>query len=396
MEEDQKASSFLDVPKDIPIATKSLTIRTSTVGRGSGSERSNPISPALSLTPHLYSPSPPSSAFVSALQSPYISPRILEPVAQPQPQPRQDAKAAGVSTTTTAAQSPTPCFNGLHSENNDAPSASRTPPSERYDSSGIDAAKISDGGGGVGPLPPRVSFSFPVPRVSFTRGSVASPSSNAKLRSCDVYIGYHGNGGLSRLCKWLKSELEFQGIASFVADRAKYSDTQSHEIADRIICSVAFGVVVVTVSSFLNPFSLEEIRFFAHKKNLVPILFDTEPSEIAGLFDGKLEDKEGKEAFEGLMRCHEFKLEANESNSRSCVSRTVTLLRSKLGRKNIAEKEIEVSEGLPFPRNRHFVGREKELSEIEGLLFGSTVDIQEVDGPRGSITNDRSSGVSDG
>lgn len=96
------------------------------------------------------------------------------------------------------------------------------------------------------------------------------------------------------------------------------------------------------------------------------------------------------------MRCHEFKLEANESNWRSCVLRTVALLRSKLGRKNIAEKEGEVSDGIPFPRNRHFVGREKELSEIEGTFFGSTVDIQEVDCLRDSITNDRSSGVSDG
>ena len=358
-DDDRKAPSFLDVPKDIPIATtKPLTIRTSAAaasGCGGGSDRSCPISPAISITPHLYSPSPPSSAFVSALQSPYISPRVLDPppppppaAPEPEPQRRQETKAAaaagaGASATTTAAPSPTSCSNG---SDIDAPSASRTPPSERYDSSGIDAAKISDGGGvgGAGPLlPPRVSFSFPVPRVSFTRGSVASPSSNAKLRSCDVYIGYHGNGGLSRFCKWLKSELELQGIASFVADRAKYSDSQSHEIADRIICSVAFGVVVVTMSSFLNPFSLEEIRFFAQKKNLVPILFDTEPAEIAGLFDGKLEDKEGKEAFEGLMRCHEFKLEANESNSRSCVSRTVTLLRSKLGRKNIAEKESEAS-----------------------------------------------------
>ncbi|KAG2584759.1 uncharacterized protein LOC120713691 [Panicum virgatum] len=397
MEDEQKAACFLDVPKDIPIATKSLTIRTSAAGCGSGSDRSCPISPAISITPHLYSPSPPSSAFVSALQSPYISPRVLEPPPPPPaPQPRQETKAAGGSVATTAAPSPASCSNGSHSEDIDAPSAPsalRTPPSERYDSSRIDAAKISDGGGGA--LPPRVSFSFPVPRVSFTRGSVASPSSNAKLRSCDVYIGYHGNGGLGRFCKWLKSELELQGIASFVADRAKYSDSQNHEVADRIICSVAFGVVVVTMSSFLNPFSLEEIRFFAQKKNLVPILFDTELSEIAGLFYGKLEDKEGKEAFEGLMRCHEFKLEANEGNSRSCVLRTVTLLRSKLGRKNIAEKENEASEGLPFPRNRHFVGREKELSEIEGMLFGSTVDIQE-DCPRASSTNERSSGVSDG
>uniref|UniRef100_A0A0D9X9D0 AAA+ ATPase domain-containing protein n=1 Tax=Leersia perrieri TaxID=77586 RepID=A0A0D9X9D0_9ORYZ len=389
MAEEQKSRSFLDVPKDIPIATtKPLTIRTNAGGgcsSGSISDRSNPISPAISLTPHLYSPSPPSSAFVSALQSPYISPRALDP-----PTPRPPAPAP------VAVPSPPACYS--NSEDTDAaPSASRTPPSERYDSGGgggIDAAKVSDAGGVV---QPRVSFSFPVPRVSFTRGSVASPASNAKLRSCDVYIGYHGNGGsLGRFCKWLKSELELQGVASFVADRAKYSDTQSHEIADRIICSVVFGVIVVTMSSFLNPFSLEEIRFFAQKKNLVPILFETEPPEIAGLFDGKLEDKEGKEAFEGLMRCHEFKLEANETNWRSCVSKTVMLLRSKLGRKSIAEKESEGPEGMPFPRNRHFVGREKELSEIEGLFFGSTVDIQEVDCPRGSAANDRSSGMSDG
>lgn len=407
MEDERKAPSFLDAPpKDIPIATaKPLTIRTSAAASGcGGSDRSCPISPAISITPHLYSPSPPSSAFVSALQSPYISPRVLDPPPppppppEPAPQPRQEVRTtAGASASTTAAPSPTSCSNGSHSEDIDA---SRTPPSERYDYSAVDAAKISDGsgcGGGAGLLPPRASFSFPVPRVSFTRGSVASPSSNAKLRSCDVYIGYHGSGGLSRFCKWLKSELELQGIASFVADRAKYSDSQSHEVADRIICSVAFGVVVATVSSFLNPFSLEEIRFFAQKKNLVPILFDTEPAEIAGLFDGRLEDKEAKEAFEGLMRCHEFKLEANESDSRGCVSRTVTLLRSKLGRKNIAEKESEASDGLPFPRNRHFVGREKELSEIEGMLFGSTAaGIQEVDCPRASSTNERSSGVSDG
>jgi hypothetical protein len=161
MEEEQKeAPSFLDVPKDIPIATASLpTIRTNNAGFGSSSDRSNPIdSPAISFTPHLYSPSPPSSAFVSALQSPYISPRVLDPPPPPQRQPYQESKASSVTTTT--AQSPASCSNaGSQSEDTDAPSASRTPPSERYDSSGIDPAKISDGGGGgCCGAPPRVSF----------------------------------------------------------------------------------------------------------------------------------------------------------------------------------------------------------------------------------------------
>ncbi|KAG8057153.1 hypothetical protein GUJ93_ZPchr0002g26338 [Zizania palustris] len=393
MEGEEKVPCFLDVPKDILIATKSLTIKTINGGCSSVSDWSNPVSPAISISPYLNSPSPPSSAFVSALQSPYVSPRVLDPT--PPPPPRQWHRETKASDAVAAAPLPPPASltGGFHSEDTDTPSASRTPPSERYDSSGIDPPKSS---GGCGALA-RTSFSFPVPRVSFTRGVVASPTSSTKLRSCDVYIGFHGPDiTLSRFCKWLKSELELRGIASFMADRARYSDSQSHEIADRIICSVTIGVVVVTMASFLNPFSLEEIRFFAQKRNLVPILFDTKMLDIAGLFDDKLEGKEGVEAFEGLMRCHEFKLETDDSNWRSCVSRTATVLQSKLGRRNIGEKECQGIEGLPFPRNKHFVGREKELSEIEGMFFGWADDVEVLECPSGAMTNGESSGVSDG
>ncbi|CAM0951935.1 unnamed protein product [Alopecurus aequalis] len=378
----QKVQLFLDVvPKDdIPIAAKSLTIRTTNAGsRGGGSDWSIPSSP------YLNSPSPPSSAFVSALQSPYISPRVAEP-----PPHRETPRVSHAAAA--AAPSPASCTGGFRSEDTDAPtSASRTPPSELYDSRShtIDLRRSSDGGAS------RVSFSFTVPRVSLTRGAVASPMSSGKLRSCDVYIGFHGQGAaLTRFCRWLKAELELQGIAAFMTDRARYSGAHSHEIADRIICSVAFGIVVVTMSSFLNPFVLEEIRFFAQKRNLVPILFDTQVSDIAGLFDGKPEDKEGMEALEGMMRCHELKLETDGSNWRRCVSRVVTVLQSKLGRGTIVQKEG--IEGLPIPRNRHFIGREKELSEIEGMFFERVGDVEDLEWPLSTIPNCETSGVSDG
>ncbi|KAG1327352.1 hypothetical protein COCNU_01G012860 [Cocos nucifera] len=371
-------------PQDLPISdelqdptepnTRALTIKIAGSSADNG-EKSAPMSPFISISPHLNSPSPPSSAFVSALQSPYISPRALEPPPD------------SITTPSAAVPSPT-SYSGSHSD--DIPSTSYTPPSERYDFpiDPIDQRpKFSDAA--------RISFSFPVPRNSITKGSV-SPSSNAKLRSCDVYIGFHGqNLNLIRFCKWLKAELELQGIASFAADRAKYSDTQSHEIADRIICSATFGVVVSTPSSFLNALSVEEIRFFAQKKNLIPLLFDTELSEITHLFDGRLEDKECREAFEGVTRSNEFKLEANDSNWRSCVSKTISILQSKLGRNSIAEKEAEGLEELPFPRNRHFVGREKELTEIEAAFFGCS-DVHEMECPRPVLTNGGSSGFSDG
>ncbi|XP_043688197.1 uncharacterized protein LOC122639410 [Telopea speciosissima] len=356
--------------------TKPLTIKIASSGDGEPGNKSSPISPTdLLITPpnpikkssiNESSPydspliSPPSSAFVSALQSPYISPRAL--VSPPPENP------------TPPLTHPSPPFSYCGSLSDDIPSTSYTPPPERFDFSDgptdqklkfVTSVPVSEPA-----APPRISFSFPVPRISFAKSSV-SPSSNAKLRSCDVYIGFHGHdSNLSRFCKWLKSELELQGIASFVADRAKYSDTQSHEIADRIICSATFGVVIVTGSSLLNHLTIEEIRFFAQKKNLIPLMFETDPTEIIGLLNRTCDAKDWKEVMDSLMKSHEYKLEANESNWRSCISTASGVLRTKLGRKSIAEKEIQGFEELPFPRNRQFVGREKELMDIEAAFFG--------------------------
>ncbi|XP_027368877.1 uncharacterized protein LOC113874863 [Abrus precatorius] len=312
--------------------------------------------------------SPPSSAFVSALQSPYISPRaiILNPPngssLENQP-PLPTTATTATTTTTTTTHSSTP---------EDVPSSSYTPPSDQYEFSDDTAdTRLKFVTCVPEAAPPRISFSFPVPRISFAKGPV-SPASNAKLRSCDVYIGFHGqNPNLVRFCKWLKSELELQGIDCMLADRAKYSDSQSHEIADTVICSVAFGLVVVTSSSFLNHLSMEEVRFFAQKKNLIPLLFDTGPAETMALLNCNSIDKECKEAIDGLMKCNEFNLEANDGNWRSCIAKAAGILRARLGRKTGELKDnMQEFESLPFPRNTCFVGREKEIMEIEGLFFG--------------------------
>ncbi|XVE80655.1 hypothetical protein DITRI_Ditri14bG0156300 [Diplodiscus trichospermus] len=317
--------------------------------------------------------SPPSSAFVSALQSPYISPRATNPKPQENSTPQDNP-------TLVAHPSPPVSYIG-GSQSDDIPSSSYTPPSDQYEYSDdpadpklkfVTCVQVPDPA-------PRISFSFPVPRISFAKAPV-SPASNAKLRSCDVFIGFHGqNPNLARFCKWLKSELELKGIACFVADRAQYSDSQSHEIADRVICSVTYGVMVVTNSSVLNHLSLEEIRFFSQKKNLIPLFFDTEPAEIMGLLNCTSFDKECKEAIDGLIKCHEFKLEANQGNWRSCVAKAAAILQTKLGRKSVAEKDFvgEGFEEVPFPRNRFFVGREKEIMEIETAFFGHADSLEQ-------------------
>ncbi|KAL4185943.1 hypothetical protein AMTRI_Chr10g8280 [Amborella trichopoda] len=346
------STSPINDSRDPHIAPKPLTIRLST-----SDNPNNKISPENSQynSPSLISP--PSSAFVSALQSPYISPRAL---ALPENNTPSDIPRSPVS--------------------DDIPSSSYTPPIESDD---LTDQIIKIPVIGSDPNAPRVSFSFPVPRISF-RTSV-SPSTNTKLRSHDVYIGYHGqNLNLIRFSKWLKSELELHGVACFGADRSKYSDSQSHETADRIICSATFGVVVITGGALLNAFTIEEIRIFSQRKNLVPVLFDSDSSEIAGFLDrksGEKLDREWKEAIEGLIRAHEFKLEACDGNWRACISRTVGILKSKLGRKSIEEKEPYLEEFF-FPRNNDFVGREKELQEIEAAFFGITGLAEEDDHPK--------------
>ncbi|XP_011007044.1 PREDICTED: uncharacterized protein LOC105112858 [Populus euphratica] len=373
---DEEGSLAGKLPQEPP---SGLTIKISTSGSRIGKNMLTPLgcSNSDSASPNLKnsiesspcnSPlvSPPSSAFVSALQSPYISPRAITPKPQENPAPPENL--------TPVSHSSPPFSSYRGSQSDDIPSSSYTPPSDQYEYSDdpteaklkyVTCVPVPD------PAPPRISFSFPVPRISF-KGPV-SPASNAKLRSCDVYIGYHGqNPNLMRFCKWLKSELELQGIVCFIADRAKYSNTQSHEIADRVICSVTYGVVIVTNSSILNHPSLEEIRFFAQKKNLVPIFYNTGLAEITGLLNCNSIDKECREVIDGLVKSNELKLEFNEGNGRSCVAKAAGILRAKLGRKSVAEKAAEGFEEIPFPRNKCFVGREKEIMEIETALFGCT------------------------
>ncbi|MCO5556834.1 hypothetical protein L7F22_010387 [Adiantum nelumboides] len=226
----------------------------------------------------------------------------------------------------------------------------------------------------------------------------ASPSSSGRPRSCDVYIGLHGqSSSLSRFSKWLRAELELQGIACFAADRARFSDARSHDIAQRIISSCTFGVVIITKKTFRNLYSIEELRVFLRRKNLVPLFFDLAPSdclsrdiverrgevwekdggELWRIFDG--EEREWIEALDGLARIEEWKLGAYNGNWRNCILKAVSLLGTRLGRRSVAErervrKERVEGEEFPFPRNSNFVGRERELKALETMLFTCNED----------------------
>ncbi|KAF8077334.1 hypothetical protein N665_1046s0022 [Sinapis alba] len=217
-----------------------------------------------------------------------------------------------------------------------------------------------------------------------------------RVSCCDVFLGLHGqNPSLLRFAGWLKAELELQGMSCVMSDRAKCSrSSRKQRIVEKAMDGASFGVIILTRKAFKNPYTIEELRFFSNKKNLVPVFFhlsredclvrdivekrgdlwEKHGGELWECYGGI--DKEWKEAVHGLNRVDDWKLEAREGTWRDCVFRTVTLLAMRLvGRRSIVERlnkwrDKAEKEEFPYPRNESFVGRKKELSELEFVLFG--------------------------
>lgn len=242
-----------------------------------------------------------------------------------------------------------------------------------------------------------------------TRSPISSfmpPSTSycaTRLRSFDVYIGFHGQKPLLlRFVNWLRADLEVQGLSCFVTDRAKCRNSRKHGIVEKAMDACTFGVVILTRKSFRNPYTIEELRFFSSKKNLVPVYFDVGPDDCLvrdivekrgetwerhggelWLLYGGLEN-EWKDAVSGLTRVDEWKLEARDGKWRDCILRAVTLLALRLGRRSVVDRltkwrEKVENEEFPYPRNENFIGRKKELSELEFMLFGDVIGDRERD-----------------
>ncbi|KAL2987340.1 hypothetical protein AAZX31_11G022500 [Glycine max] len=238
-------------------------------------------------------------------------------------------------------------------------------------------------------------------RTSSTPGSTSF--SSYRLRSCDVFIGLHGcKPPLLRFAKWLCAELETQGISCFVSDRARSRSSRKLGIAERAMDAASFGIVIITRKSFKNQYTIEELQFFCSKKNLIPIYFDLSPADclVRDIIEkrGELWEKHGgelwlsydgleqewKDAVHGLSRLDECKLEAQDGNWRDCILRAVTLLAMRLGRRSVAERltkwrEKVEKEEFPLARNENFIGRKKELSQLEFILFGDVTGDAEQD-----------------
>ncbi|KAH6769027.1 Disease resistance protein [Perilla frutescens var. frutescens] len=229
-----------------------------------------------------------------------------------------------------------------------------------------------------------------------------SLSSN-RLRNCDVFIGFHGRKPqLLRFANWLRAELEVQGLSCFVTDRARCRNSRKHSIVEKAMDASTFGVIVLTRKSFRNPYTIEELKFFSSKKNLVPIYFDVAPNdclardiiekrgEVWERYGGELwllyggVEREWRDAVGALSCVDDWKLEAHDGRWRDCILRAVTLLALRLGRRSVVDRltkwrEKAEREEFPFPQNESFVGRKKELSELEFMLFGDVCGDAERD-----------------
>ena len=105
-------------------------------------------------------------------------------------------------------------------------------------------------------------------------------------------------------------------------------------------------------------------------------IWERNGGELWALYGG--DEREWRSAVEGLSKFEGIKIETREENWRSSVVQLVVLLAARLGRRSATERinrwrKMVEKEELPFPRKENFAGRKKELSEMEHILFG---DIQ--------------------
>lgn len=316
-----------------------------------------------------------SSAFVSASQTPFFSPRSPASVDSSTLQSdRLLQRQSSLSNLRFSSVDQRPTFPEDFSAEGDGSS------SECSQKCSQKKKKKKNGRGGQG-------------KFSFARGSTLL-SSTRRPRTCDVYIGFHGRKpSLLRFTNWLRAELESHGISCFAADRARCRSSHSHDTVTRAMNACSFGVVILSKKSFANPFSMEEVVNFLKRKNLIPIFFDLAASdciardiverrgelwerhggELWVLYGGI--EKEWMDAVDGVMRIDDWMIEANDGNWRDCISNAVILIATRLGRRSAVERvnrwrdRVDKDE-FPFVRCETFVGRKKELSELELLLFG--------------------------
>ncbi|KAJ0960279.1 hypothetical protein J5N97_001894 [Dioscorea zingiberensis] len=164
--------------------------------------------------------------------------------------------------------------------------------------------------------------------------------------------------------------------------------------------AAAFGKFVLTNNTLSNPYNVEELRMFLDMRKLIPIFFGLAPRECMPrdiverrgyLWErnggqcwncyGGIE-KDWMEAVDGLSRV-DLKLEVRQDNMRDCILEIVHILGTTLGRTSTVERVKKwrelAAEEFMFPRNANFVGRKRELLELELLLFGETIGKVEED-----------------
>ncbi|KMZ69347.1 hypothetical protein ZOSMA_216G00170 [Zostera marina] len=222
-------------------------------------------------------------------------------------------------------------------------------------------------------------------RYDLNGGSLSS----SPTESYDVYIGFLGRRKhlLRRFVKWLQAELQIQGITSFISYTNRRSNEEDRNVSMAAMISAYVILIIITEDTFSDPCWIDELGGFVNERNFLPIFFNF--GKFPDLVEYIKEAKEGKKVWNGLGGFHsenwqsvadwiqmlKLKLEAYAGNWRDCISEAVIFAGKKLGRKKVVKKvkqwkKWSRNEEFLFPRNKSFVGRKKELDELELRLFG--------------------------
>eukprot|EP00898_Chlorokybus_atmophyticus_P002895 jgi/Chlat1/3606/Chrsp235S03604 len=199
----------------------------------------------------------------------------------------------------------------------------------------------------------------------------------------DVFLCHRGPDTKRHFSIWLKCELERQKLQVFFDDRSLQMGNDSPQKMDSAMQTATCGVVVLSPSFFASQWCMKELRTFLDRGNCLPACYDVTPYDINA---ENIKNKAVWEQHGGQLwtECRmteanwtrtvqdlatvcmsvEKKFDDYEDSYADAIVRDVC---QRLGRPCTTGKRVNMT---PYRDNTRFVGRDRELVDLEIMLRG--------------------------
>eukprot|EP00898_Chlorokybus_atmophyticus_P003654 jgi/Chlat1/428/Chrsp102S00938 len=201
----------------------------------------------------------------------------------------------------------------------------------------------------------------------------------------DVFLCHRGPDTKKHFSVWLKRELERQKLQVFFDDRSMGTGDRASETMNAAMRTATCGLVVLSRGFFVSKWCMQELCNFLDRGNCIPVCYDVTPDDINA---EKIMNKEGEiwNVYGGQLWTSCSMTEADwtrtvqdvadvcmdnikryDDYQDTYVDAIVRDVCKRLNRSCLIGKRVNMT---PYRNNMHFVGRGKDLAELQNKLRG--------------------------